>query len=103
MHIEKTLRNFLRNEVGLQAFPRLQGADLLSQWRKIVIKLSLISFYLNGLSKFHRDDFGSAHCITLVQKFSKAISHNSVFLPRIDSLMSKAGIDGVAGLGILAR
>lgn len=101
--IEKTLRNFLRNEVGLQAFPRLQEADWLSQWRKIVIKLSLISFYLNGLSKFHRDAFGSAHCITLVQKFSKAISHNSVFLPRIDSLMSKAGIDGVAGLGILAR
>lgn len=101
--IEKALRNFLRNEVGLDVFPRLQDPDLLSQWRKIVIKLSLVGFYLNGLSKFHADDFSQEHCIRLVQKFSKAISHNSAFLPRIDDLMAKAGIAGVAGLGILAR
>ena len=101
--IEKTLRNYLRNEVGLQVFPRLQDADMLTQWRKIVIKLSLVSFYLNGLRMFHGDEFSFDHCILMVQKFSKAISHNAAFLPRIDSLMTKAGIDGVAGLGILAR
>ena len=102
-YIQRALRNYLRNEVGLQVFPRLLDPDLLGQWRNIVIKLSLINFYLNGLREHYGGEFSMNHCVALVQKFSKAISHNSAYLPRIDELMKKAGIDGIAGLGILAR
>jgi lysine-N-methylase len=101
--VEKALRNYLRNEVGLQAFPNLKDPDLLQQWRRIVIRYSLVSFYLQGLSKFHKEEFGMGHAVALVQGFSKAVAHNSAFLPRVDELLVSAGLDGVAGLGILAR
>jgi lysine-N-methylase len=102
-YIQKALRNYLINEIGLQVFPRLFEPDLLGQWRNIVIKLSLVNFYLNGLREYYGEEFSMDHCVALVQKFSKAISHSPTYLLTIDKLMKKVGIDGIAGLGILAR
>lgn len=101
--VNKALRNYLRNQVGVDHFPSIAGTDFSIQWRHVVIRYSLVSFYLHGLSRYHKDSFSMDHAVALVQSFTKAVDHNSMFLPRIDALMEAAGIDGVAGLGVLAR
>ena len=101
--VEKVLRNYLRNQIGVEHFPVLVGIDFSEQWRSIVVRYALVSFYLNGLAVYHGDKFSIHHAITLVQSFSKAIDHNSQFLPRVDQRLAEAGLFGVAALGILAR
>lgn len=97
------LENFIVNSLVLEVFPIKSGTELVEQWMNLIIKYAMVRFYLIGMNAFHKEDFDPQHCVTLIYSFSKAVQHNSAFIPRIKDFLKQENLYSLATMAILIR
>ncbi len=97
------LENYFINSLVLEVFPMRNEIPLVEQWMNLIIKYAMVRFYLIGMKAFYKEKFSPEHCVTLVYSFSKAVQHNSVFIPRIKEFLIQEKLNSLATMAILIR
>jgi lysine-N-methylase len=100
---EYILENYLVNYVYIHLFPLTNGDEVFEEYIMLVIHYAMIKMHLIGMAGYHKEDFSVDHVIKLIQSFSKAVEHNSLYLRAVRELLRKNEYNSMAYMAILIK
>lgn len=74
-----------------------------SEYMLLAVYYSMIRTLLAGLAAFHQEAFGVEQVIQVVYTFTRTFEHSLAFPERVLQVLAEKGLDGPAGVAVLAR
>ena len=97
------IENFILNLVITEMFPSAGTKSLERQWNEIMLRYSMVRFYLIGLAGKSKEAFGNEQCVKLIYSFSREILHSNTFLNHMFTQLEKANLMNLATMSILVK
>ncbi|MGG7164467.1 flagellin lysine-N-methylase [Clostridium ihumii] len=95
------LENYLVNHIFKNTFPLTGRKNIFEEYILICVYYSIIKFNLTGLSA--EKELTKEEIITFIQKFSKAIEHDSTYIDIIEQSLKDDKLNTMAYMAILIK
>ena len=99
---EYLLENYLVNYVFQSLFPVAENVSAFYAFENLVIRYSLIKFFLTGIGEF-RNGLTETLVIEFIQSFSKALEHNYSFFEKIGEYMKNNKYNTIELMSVLVK
>jgi len=104
------IENYLHNYMFKALFPfgpqkslYFEQKSVFTEYVLLVVHYAIVRSLLIGSAAYHREAFGEAQVVTVVQSFSKAIEHNLPFLKRILGFLENRNLNSMVYMAALTR
>ena len=67
----------------------------------MMVYFAVVQMLLIGMAAYHKEEFGAAHVIQVIQSFTKAFEHSLSFPGRALKILAAKGMNHCAGMAIL--
>jgi len=102
-HHEYILENYLVNYVFMYMFPLYKTNNLFENYVLMVAHYSLIKMFLIGMSGYHKEEFSTAHVVSLISSMAKNIEHSDKFLTRTVEYFKENGYATLSHMMLLIK